>query len=159
MNVINGKLGYDAVENIDYSVKDVTLVEIPLDKNNEIFAQLTNQPSCREEVDRLLSQREFVCQGQAVLSATVAYSIKVRAAGAAEGVADVAEIREVLSADVDSGISVDGEKLVFGDALYYGMRVNPTCNARREDVLPRRLPKDQFDRIRNFIQFDVLQRS
>src|SRR3546814_3130945 len=69
VGMVNATLESDAIESITYSLTDVTLLEIPLDRNEEIFIELTERKPCRDVVDRLLANREFVCQGQSVLIA------------------------------------------------------------------------------------------
>src|SRR3546814_806375 len=80
VGMVNAKLESDAVESITYSLRNVTLLEIPLDRNEEIFLALTEQKPCRDVVDRLLANREFVCQGQSVLIASVEYQLEAKTA-------------------------------------------------------------------------------
>ena len=78
--LINAKLGSDVVELVSYSLRDVAVLEIPLDRNGEIAARLTGRELCRNAVRDLLESGELVCQGQSVLLATLEYELTEKSA-------------------------------------------------------------------------------
>jgi len=158
-SLINAKLESNVVESIAYSLSNVAVLEIPLDKNEEIFVQLTENEGCRRAVDRLLANREFVCQGQAVLIASVEYHLNAKSGRSAEGALDpqkASVVKEVIEASVEGNIDLEQGRFVSGTGLHYGVKVNPTCVARPSDRYPRYLPRNALDRFVNWIRLDVL---
>src|SRR3546814_10199956 len=117
--MVNARLEGDAVDSITYSRRNVTLLEIPLDRNEEIFLALTEQKPCRDVVDRLLANREFVCQGQSVLIASVEYQLeaKTAAGGTVASVDNAPAIKEALAASLDTSIDFDEGRFVSGKGL------------------------------------------
>lgn len=158
VQLINERLNSDVVESVNYRLNSVNVLEIPLDKNDEIFVKLTDRDACRRTIDRLLQAREFVCQGQSVLVATVEYQLTSRAAAEA-GEKITSEngprVKAALEATVNANINFDRGRFVSGTGLHYGIKVNPTCVARPTDGA-RQLPRNTLDRIVNFILLDVL---
>lgn len=155
--VVNAELKRDVVESVNYKLSSVSVKEIPLDRNEEIATKLTtDREGCRRTIDRLLAAREFVCQGQSVLAATVEYEFASKSIDAAKVAADNATtVKAALEAKVNAKVDFDQGRFVSGTGLHYGIKVNPTCMARPHDGA-RYLPRNRFDRVVNFIQLDVL---
>jgi hypothetical protein len=155
---INARLNSDIIESVNYSLRDVEVLEIPLEKNEEIFVKLTERKSCKEVVDRLLENGELVCQGQSVLRASVEY--KLIAKGSSENSAELAEnvpaVKEALETALNTSLALDNGRLVSGTALHYGVKVNPICVTRPSDTEPRHVPRNDFDRFVNFVRFNLL---
>ena len=155
--LVKAKLKSDMIESVNYSLRDVSVLEIPLEKNAEIFARLTGRKSCRDVVDRLLENRELVCQGQSVLIATVQYQLVMK--GSSENSAELAKnvpaVKEALETALETRIAFDNGRFVSGTALHYGVKVNPLCATRREDTEPRHLPRNQLDRFATFVRFNL----
>jgi len=158
VQLINEKLNSDVVESVNYSLNSVNVLEIPLDKNDEIFVKLTERDACRRTIDRLLEAREFVCRGQSVLVATVENHLTsetVTETGAKITSENGPRIKAALEATVNANIDFDRGRFVSGTALHYGIKVNPTCVARPIDGA-RHLPRNSLDRVVNFVRLDVL---
>lgn len=158
-SLINTALNSDVVESVAYALTDVAVLEIPLDKNEEIFVRLTQSEGCRHVVDRLLESREFVCQGQSVLMATVEYQLKTKSGTSIRAALDGESkhlVKAAIEASTDSDIKLDQDRFVSGNGLNYGVKVNPTCVARPGDRYPRYLPRNAYDRMMNFIRLDLL---
>src|SRR3546814_1743791 len=141
--MVNARLEGDAVDSITYSRRNVTLLEIPLDRNEEIFLALTEQKPCRDVVDRLLANREFVCQGQSVLIASVEYQLeaKTAAGGTVASVDHAPAIKEALAASLDTRLNFDERRIVSGKGLHYGVTVNPCCVASKGEGGRRQMGK------------------
>jgi hypothetical protein len=142
--LINAKLGHDVVESVSYSLRDVAVLEIPLDKNGEIAARLTGRESCRNAVRDLLESGELVCQGQSVLLATMQYELTEKSAlGTDAKLTDehAPVVREAIEAVSNASVAVDQGRFVSGTELYYGVKMNPVCMALKDDSEGRFLPK------------------
>lgn len=137
---INARLNGKLVRAVQYTLRDVSVLEIPLDRNEEVFVKLTGRESCKEAVRKLLEWGELVCQGQAVLRATVEY--RLVAAGSAEAVAEQlgTTIKSALEGAIKTSVSYHNGRLVSGIDLHYGVRVNPICVTLPTDKAPRHLP-------------------
>ena len=158
VGLINAKLKSDIIESVNYSLRDVSVLEIPLEKNEEIFVKLTQRKSCRDVIDRLLESGELVCQGQSVLSATVEYQVvtKGNLGNSAELAKNVPAVKDALETALNASIAFDNGRLVSGTALHYGVKVNPICVTRSSDTEPRHLPRNDLERFANFVRFNLL---
>jgi hypothetical protein len=156
--LLNAELKRDVVESVNYRLSSVKVKEIALERNEELSARMTtDREGCRRAIDRLLAAREFVCQGQSVLAATVEYQLASKSIEAAKVAVDNAEtVQATLASKVNTKVDFDQGRFVSGTGLHYGIKVNPTCMARSDDG-PRYLPRNRFDRVVNFIQLDVLR--
>jgi hypothetical protein len=153
---INARLKGDVVESVTYSLRDVSVLEIPLEKNEEIFVRLTQRKSCRDVVDRLLENGELVCQGQSVLRATVEYRLATKAGAESEArLADIPSVEAALEAAISTRVAFDNGRFVSGTALHYGVKVNPICVTRPTDTEPRTLPRNKFDRLAHFVRYTL----
>jgi hypothetical protein len=157
---VNATLDNDVVESVNYRLSSVSVKEIPLERNEEINVKLTTErEACRRVIGRLLQDREFVCQGQSVLVATVEYQLtsKASAKGKATITPDNAPtIKAALEAKVNTKIDFDQGRFRSGTGLHYGIKVNPTCMARPTDGA-RHLPRNRLDQLVNFFLLDVLR--
>jgi hypothetical protein len=106
-----------------------TTKEIPLDRNDEIAIKMTTErEGCRRVIDRLLAAREFVCQGQSVLAASVEYELASKSIEAAKVTAENAtSVKAALEAKVNATVDFNQGRFVSGTGLHYGIKVNPTC--------------------------------
>jgi len=156
--LVNAELKRDVVESVNYRLSAVSVKEIPLDRNDEIAIKMTTErEGCRRAIDRLLAAREFVCQGQSVLAASVEYELASKSIEAAKVTTENATtVKAALEAKVNATVDFNHGRFVSGTGLHYGIKVNPTCMARPDDG-PRYLPRNRFDRVVNFIQLDVLR--
>ena len=159
VRLINAKLDGDTVEAANYTLSSVSVLEIPLDRNDEILVDLTQREACRRTIDALLVNREFVCQGQSVLLATVEYQLTSKAnvgGNAALSPEKVSNIKAALEASVNANVDFSNGRFTSGTGLYYGVKVNPYCISRPIDRVARQLPRGRFDRFVDFMQLDIL---
>lgn len=158
--LINGKLDSDLVESVHYTLSGVSVLQISLERNDELLVKLAERQACQRVIDRLLAQRQFVCQGQSVLSATVEYHLatKTSAGGSATVTPDNApKVKAALEATLNTSIDVEEGRFIAGAGLHYGIKVNPTCMARPGDRAARQLPRNKLERVVNFVMLDVLR--
>jgi hypothetical protein len=137
---VNARLNGNLVSGVQYAFRDVAVLEIPLDRNAEVLVKLTARKPCHEVVQRLLAQGDLVCQGQAVLRATVEYSIVSSGDAAAVAALVGTTIKAALEGVLKTNVAFENGRLVSGVGLNYGVRVDPVCLALPSDDLPRTLP-------------------
>lgn len=157
--LINAKLEVDIIESVSYSLKKVELLEIPLEKNMEIFIKLTQRDSCRNVVEDQLKNGELVCQGQSVLRATVEFHLTTKSKNGvdAELTAEkIPVVKEVLEAEAKASLDFDQGQFVSGTALHYGVKVNPICVTLPTDRWPRHVPRNAFDQFAYFVRLNLL---
>ena len=137
---VNAHLNGNLIRGVQFSLRNVAVLEIPIAENNELFAKLTEQKPCHDAVQRLVARGDLVCQGQAVLRATVEYRLVT--AGSAEAVAELigTAIKSALEGALQTSIAYDDGRLVSGVNLHYGVRINPICATLPTDELPRHVP-------------------
>jgi hypothetical protein len=156
---INARLDGDVFESAHYTLSSVSVLEISLANNRAIATRLQENKDCDEAINELLKNREFVCQGQAVLLASAEYRLTSKAGGGGkvELTPDkVATVKAALEANVSSKVQFDRGRFTSGTSLYYGVKVNPTCMASKDARVLPTLPRNAFDRFINFIELDVL---
>jgi hypothetical protein len=144
---INARLNGNLVSGVHYSFRDVVVLEIPLDRNAEVLVKLTARKPCHEVVQRLLARGELVCQGQAVLRATVEYSIVSSGDAAAVAALVGTTIKAALEGALKTSVAFENGRLISGVGLNYGVRVDPVCLALPTDDLPRTLPPVRAARV------------
>ena len=159
VRLINAHLESDTIESAHYTLSSVNVLEIPLDRNEEIFVELTKREACQRTIDALLANREFVCQGQSALLATMEYQLRSKATvggTAALTPEKASSIKAALEEGVNANINFANGRFTSGTGLYYGVKVNPYCISRPTDRAARQLPRNRFDRFLNFVELDLL---
>lgn len=157
-SIVRTKLTSDIVDSVSLSLSDVTVLEVPLAWNEEIFRKLTEDPDCDSTVRRLLNNNEFVCQGQAILAATVEYGVNIKSdvRNATEAKKEaVSAVKTAVAASSNVEVVQQDEKLVTGTALHYGVKVSPICLTLPNARHGRYLPHNWVDRVVNFVRDDV----
>ncbi|WP_207477919.1 hypothetical protein [Arenibaculum pallidiluteum] len=157
--LVRAGIGNTAIQSVSYSLSDVAVLEIPLNKNEEIFVALTSEPSCRSQVDHLLRNGELVCQGQTALVASVDYQIQTSSRTDVQAELDqeqLMKVKGILQESVGAEVEVQSGRIRSGVGLHYGIKVNPFCVTRPEDRFPRRIPQHYGHRILNYVQINLL---
>jgi hypothetical protein len=148
------------VESVAYSLTDASIVEISLEDNEQIFEALQQRPKCKEMIDNLLKAGEFVCQGQSALLATVKYEVKTRLgielSDASE--AEAALAKSAIEAKTKTTVATEGKTMKAGSALFYGVKLNPTCITLPSASQGMHLPANAFERILFTIRRDFSER-
>ena len=136
---VNARLDGNIVKTIQFSLRDVSYLEIPVAENERIFVKLTGDKACHDAVERLLTWGELICQGQSVLRATTEFRLVTQ--GGANGGAEFSDeaLLTALTGAIQTGVKIDNGSFVTGVGLHYGVRVNPTCMTLPNGE-PRRLP-------------------
>lgn len=159
----NGEVKREYKQTVSYSLSDVYIEEIALDRNAEIFAKLMSKPSCNKAVMDAFTAGGYVCQGQQMLQATAEFKLDLEAEGHTKAGTKITEdIKDLVKAAIEtqaeqSVVEKEG-RLFSGTALKYGVSMNPVCLAPADGRFPRVLPKTVFGRFANFVSFQVVER-
>ena len=141
--LVNAELKRDVVELVNYRLSAVSVKEIPLDRNDEIAIKMTTErEGCRRVIDRLLAAREFVCQGQSVLAASVEYELASKSIEAAKVTAENAtSVKAALEAKVNATVDFNGPlRLRHGPALRHQGQPDLHGASGRRAALPAEKP-------------------
>ena len=159
----NGSGGKSYVQKVHYSLTDVSVREIPLDKTLLLFDKLIAKPECNHAVSNVMRAGGYVCQGQQVLHATAEFTISNEDSGkiAAETKAKPEDVKDIvkLAIEAQSNQSVveRSGRLFAGSAMHYGISMYPTCLAPPDGRFARVLPQTKFDRFANFVKFQIVE--
>jgi hypothetical protein len=159
----NGSGGNSYVQKVHYSLTDVSMREIPLDKTLLLFDKLMAKPECNHAVNAVMRAGGYICQGQQVLHATAEFSISNEDSSkiAAETKAKPEDVKDIvkLAIEAQSNQSVveRSGRLFAGSAMHYGISMYPTCLAPPDGRFARILPQTKFDRFANFVKFQIVE--
>jgi hypothetical protein len=120
---IKTKADAKLVEAVRLELEDVEVLEVSLEQLAVIADELLKRETCDQEVRKYLEVGDYVCQGQQVLKATTKYTVAFddSSTGLLERTAGMIK----LAYDADA--RVEGEQIVSGKNLYYGMKLAPRC--------------------------------
>jgi hypothetical protein len=159
--LFDGDIGNSYDVQIRSSLTDVVLEEIPLGANQSIFVKLMEQPSCSQVAMQYIHASGYVCQGQRTLKATAEYKLdrdtqsKLKAHAKADKVPDL--VKAAVETQGDQSVVNKEGRLFAGEALEYGVSMNPMCLAPPNARFQRVLPQTTFGRIWNSFLFDIVE--
>jgi hypothetical protein len=102
-----------------------------------------------------------VCQGQRILQATAEYKLdldensQLGTHAKAENVKG--SVKQAIESQSQQSVVERDGRLFAGKALQYGVSMNPTCLAPPHARFQRVLPRTRWDRVVNFVLFDILE--
>jgi hypothetical protein len=153
----------DFLSKVQLKFTDVSVFELNLERSFEVHEKLMSRKSCDSAVQAALRAGGYACQGRALLQASAEYNIDqkdIKSAALESGIDPaVAKKAVVEAAKAGSALVLqdNNNKLSTGIALHYGVSMNPTCIAPKGAYFPRVLPRTQFQRMINFIKFNILE--
>ena len=162
-SLVKGALDANYVHKVHFSLTDVVVEELPLDRSALVYSKLMNEPACNTVALQFVDDapRGYVCQVQKTLKATAEFKLDRDVQSKLEANAKVADITDKIKQAIETQSDVnvverDG-RLFTGTALTYGVSMNPTCLAPLNGHFQRVLPQNRFDRVLNFVKFDILE--
>jgi hypothetical protein len=111
------------METIKLDLDDVEVLEVSLEDLATIADELLKRETCLRVVRKYLEEGDYVCQGQQVVKATTTYTVAVD--NSATG--HLQKTAELIKFNLDSDARIEGDKIVSGRNLYYGMKLAPRC--------------------------------
>jgi hypothetical protein len=162
-SLVKGALDANYVHKVHFSLTDVVVEELPLDRSSLIYRKLMDEPACNDVALQFVDDapRGYVCQVQKTLKATAEFKLDRDVQNKLEANAKVRDITDKIKQAIETQSDVnvverDG-RLFTGSALTYGVSMNPTCLAPLHGHFQRTLPRNRFDRLVNFVKFDILE--
>ena len=161
--LFGGEAAKNYVQNVHSVLSDVILEEIPLGNSRLIFAKLMARPECNEAAMDYIYAGGYVCQGQQTLHATAEFKLDFdrndKLAIATKVTAD--KLNDFLKGEIEAKSSqslvVQHGRLLAGEALKYGVQMNPTCLAPPHSHFARVLPQSTLGRVKNFLLYRVVE--
>jgi hypothetical protein len=162
-SLVKGAFDNNYVHRVHFSLTEVVVEELPLDRSSLIYSKLMNEPACNNVALQFVDDapRGYVCQVQKTLKATAEFKLDRDVQNKLEANAKVTDITSKIKQAIEtqSDVSVverDG-RLFTGSALTYGVSMNPTCLAPLNGHFQRVLPQNGLDRFVNFVKFSILE--
>jgi hypothetical protein len=162
-SVIKGAFDNDYVHTVHFSLTEITVEELSLDRSSLIYTKLMTEPACNNVALQFVDDapRGYVCQVQKTLKATAEIKLDRGVQDKLQASANVADVTGKIKEAIETQANVkvverDG-RLFTGAALTYGVSMNPTCLAPLTSHFRRILPQSRFDRLVNFVEFDIVE--
>jgi hypothetical protein len=161
--LFGGKFGENYVHSVHLSLTDVVVEELPLDRGEDISVKLMGEPRCGNIAMRFINDapRGYVCQVQKTLKATAEIKLDRDVRDELETRAKVSDvsgkIKEAIETQTNLSVVERDGRFFTGTALTYGVSMSPTCLAPQTSQFKRVLPQNRFDRLVNFVKFDMVE--
>jgi hypothetical protein len=156
---INGKGSLDDKRFITarYELFDVNIDEIELGPSSEVYDQLMQTQSCSDEVAKYLKSG-YICQDLQLLKASVRFKGYSETDAGANLDSDT---EKALGAEIEAELGVrvtekEGRS-TSGAGLQWGIQMTPLCMTPEHALFNRTLPRNNFDKVVNFIKFKILE--
>jgi hypothetical protein len=156
---INGKGSFDDKRfiTVRYELADVNIDEIELGPSSDVYERLMQAPSCSDVVSKYLTSG-YVCQDIQILVASVLFK---RDSETDTGANLDADTEKALGAEIEAALGVrmtDNEgRSTSGEGLQWGIQMTPVCISPQHARFNRTFPRNTFDKILNFIKFNILE--
>ena len=152
-----GSLDDKRLITVRYELADVNIDEIELGRSGEVYTQLMNTPICNDAVTKYLSSG-YICQDLQLLKASVLFK---RNSETDSGANLDADTEKALGAEIEAELGVrvtDKEgRSTSGEDLQWGIQMTPLCISPLQARFNRTLPRNNFDKVANFIKFNILE--
>jgi hypothetical protein len=162
-SIVTGAYANDYTHTVRFSLTQVTVEELPLDRSSLVYTKLMNDPACNNVALQFVDDapRGYVCQVQKTLRATAEIKLdrdvqdKLQASAKVTDVAG--KIKEAIETQTNVSIVERDGRFFTGTALTYGVSMNPTCLAPLTSRFSRTLPQSRLDRFLNFLKFEIVE--
>jgi hypothetical protein len=153
----NGSLDDKRFITARYELTDVNIDEIELGDSSDVYDQLMQRQSCSDVVTKYLKSG-YICQDLQVLKASVLF----KRDSETDTVANLdSDTEKKLGAEIEAELGVrvtDTEgRSTSGEGLQWGIQMTPLCISPDHARFDRTLPRNNFDKILNFIKFNILE--
>jgi hypothetical protein len=162
-SLFGAKFGDNYVHSVHLTLTNVVVEELPLDRGEDISVNLMKEPRCGTVALRFINDapRGYVCQVQKTLKATAEIKLDRDVRNELETSARVTDvtgkIKEAIETQTNLSVVEHDGRFFTGTALTYGVSMSPTCLASGTALFQRILPQNRFDRLVNFVKFDVVE--
>ena len=162
-SLFGGKFGDNYIHSVHLTLTNVVVEELPLDRGEDISVNLMKEPRCGTVALRFINEalRGYVCQVQKTLKATAEIKLDRDVRNELETNARVTDvtgkIKEAIETQTNMSVVEHDGRFFTGTALTYGVSMSPTCLSSGTALFQRILPQNRFDRLVNFVKFDMLE--
>jgi hypothetical protein len=155
--LINGKgsIGDSRFIRVHYELTHVNISAIDVAPSGEVYDQLMNMPSCSKAVLKYLNLSGYICQDLGLLVASALFKLDSETDASAD-----LDTKTALASEIEAATNVhltDTKGRSAAEALQWGIRMAPLCMAPPWALYQRTLPRNKFDRMLNFIKFNILE--
>ncbi|MGQ0446223.1 MAG: hypothetical protein ACT4O2_14140, partial [Beijerinckiaceae bacterium] len=143
---------------VHYELTNVKVYGIAADSSKALYDQLMNTKDCSDMVTKYLDLSGYICQDLQLLEASA--SFKLHSKSETGGILDL-NTEKALASEVESAMNVrltdeEGRSTV-GEGLQWGIQMARLCITPAWARYPRTFPRNNFERMLNFIKFNILE--
>lgn len=143
---------------VHYELTNVRIYEIPVDSSKTLYDQLMNSKNCSDVVTNYLNLPGYICQDLQLLVASASFKLNSESETGANLDLDT---EKAVASDFEAATNVhltnEEGKSTTGQGLQWGMRMARLCITPTWARYPRTLPRNNFERMLNFIKFNILE--
>jgi hypothetical protein len=156
--LINGKGSVDDKRfiRVHYELTNVNISAIDVAPSGEVYDQLMNTPSCNKAVTKYLNMPGYICQDLGLLVASAHFNLDSETDLSAD-----LDTKNALASEIEAAtgahVTVGEGRSTSGEGLQWGMQMAPLCIAPTWARYQRTFPRNSFDRILNFIKFNIVE--
>jgi hypothetical protein len=155
---VGGKSSVDDRRSIKvhYELTNVHVSAIAVDSSKTLYDQLMNTKDCSDMVTKYLDLSGYICQDLQLLEASASFKLNSESDTGASLDLDT---ERALASEVEARMNVrltEGRSTA-GEGLQWGIQMARLCITPTWARYPRTLPRNNFDRMLNFIKFNILE--
>lgn len=156
--MIGGKSSVDDKRSIKvhYELTNVRVSEIAADSGKALYDQLMNTKNCSDTVTKYLDVSGYICQDLQLLEASASFKLNSESDTGASLDSDT---EKALASEVEAAMNVQltEGRSEAGEGLQWGIRMARLCITPAWARYPRTLPRNNFERMLNFVKFNILE--
>lgn len=156
----NGSIDDERFITVRYELSDVMISQINVDSSVEVYDQLMKRQSCSKAVTDYLNVPGYICQDLELLVASSFFKLDSETETGATLDVDTEKEKAVASyVEATWGVHLNGKegRSESGEKLQWGIQMAPKCITPPWARYQRTLPRNYFERILNFIKFNILE--
>lgn len=144
---------------LDFKLTNVFIYEIDVDSGKSVLENLMNRKDCSDTVTEYWHLGGYICQDTQLLVATALFD----RGWESDTVASLdLNTKNALASEIEAatGAHLTGSegRSTSGEGLQWGMQIPPLCITPPWARFPRTFPRNYFDRVLNFIKFNIVER-
>lgn len=158
--LIDGKSSLDdkRLIKVRYELKDLLISEIELGASRDISELLLKTESCDKAVKEYLRMPGYICQNVQLLVASAVFELNSEVDTKAAIDVDMKKALEnEIASNFQAGVIEGRSSSTSGQGLQWGIQMAPLCITPLTARYQRTIPRNNFDKILNFIKFNILE--
>lgn len=143
---------------LNFKLTNVLIYQIDVDSGKSVLETLMNRKDCIDAVTEYWHLGGYICQNTQLLVATALFGRDWESDTVASLDLDT---KNALASEIEAATGARatdiGGQSTSGEGLQWGMQMPPLCISPPWAKFPRTFPRNNFDRMINFIKFNILE--